>query len=99
MDKAVFAFFDKEDKADKAMHQLRDKGYVASVQKVDNDLPDRDLSVSSLMVGFLPDLSSALFETRPGPGAYLLVGVDKQHDQSQAQKIIEEFEGEVLKQK
>ena len=98
VDKTLYAFFNTVDDAKDAMRQLRDNGYIASIEKADLGAPNPDLSVSSLMVGFLPNMAHALFPTRwlDSEGAYLFVGLNEQQDKLKVLEIVEEFGGELL---
>ena len=97
----VVAFFSVTEDARDAIEDLRRRGYVTSLDQVEDDLPDPDLSVSALMVGFLPDLSHGIFgsdnyKEKKKKGAYLLVMVDQHQSKQEAEDIIAKYGGEAV---
>ena len=59
--KTIVAYFDMIDDAKEAMGALRQAGFSASLDRIDRGTPDPNLSVSALMVGFLPNLAHGIF--------------------------------------
>ena len=98
---SIYAYFNTVDDAKDAMQQLREKGYIASIEENDQGAPNPDLSVSNLMVGFLPNFAHALFQTNwlDTEGAYLFVGLNEHQNKQEVLKTIEQFDGELLEQK
>lgn len=77
--KTFLAYFEKTEDAREAMRFLRQNGYTVTLDMVDGNFPDPDLSVSALMVGILPDFAHIFsdavnnFARHEQQGAYLLV--------------------------
>lgn len=96
------AYFESVDDARDVMFELRRKGYITSLDKIESELPDPDLSVSALMVGFLPDLAHGIFrgggvyDEGKKDGAYIMVVVDDQQSMNEVRTIIEEHGGHPL---
>ncbi|MCW3490870.1 hypothetical protein [Dethiobacter alkaliphilus] len=98
--KSIYAFFNDDEDARQAMHELRNRGYISSIQKADQGSPNPDMSVSSLMVGFLPNMTRALFQSRytDREGVYLFVGLNEHQGEVEVYDVIEQFDGELLEQ-
>jgi hypothetical protein len=99
--KTITAYFTSRENAAKAMKALRSKGYVTSLDVPDTDLPDPDLSVNALMIGFLPDVAHGIFgsdnaERENKDSAYLLVITDEEHSEEEATEIIKKYGGSLL---
>jgi hypothetical protein len=75
----VLAYFTSMEEAKKAADLIGARGFPSLVDRVNKDVPDPDLSVSELMIGFLPDLAHGIFgsgrekKDESGEGAFLLV--------------------------
>jgi hypothetical protein len=100
----ITAYFDDIDQARSAQEELRNKGYFAVLDKIEGGLPDPDMSVSALMVGFLPDLAHGIFSDGKHHAhfsdrdrAYLMVLAEPFQDPDVAERIIAAFGGEKRK--
>lgn len=97
MGEMIVAYFEQLDDAREAMQILRNNGYMAALDKIDRGAPDPELSVSALMVGFLPDLAHGIFgaghKGEEKDGAYLLLPLEGNQDKSEAVDIIKQYDG------
>lgn len=94
----ITALFESHEDAGKAMKELRRKGFVVSLDVPGRNLPDPDLSVNALMVGFLPDIAHGIFgsdnaENEGKLSAYLFILVDNTHKKEEAGEIIKKHNG------
>jgi hypothetical protein len=100
MAEMIVAYFEQLEDAQEAMRILRNNGYIAALDKVDRGAPDPELSVSALMVGFLPDLAHGIFGTShredEKDGAYLLLPLEDMHNKEDSVDIIKQYDGIVL---
>jgi hypothetical protein len=101
--KTFVAYFDMIDDAKEAITALRKAGFSTTLDKIDRGTPDPNLSVSALMVGFLPNLAHGIFgaghreeERANKDGAYLLILVDHKHSEEEVHKIIANYDGILL---
>ncbi|MBS4030623.1 MAG: hypothetical protein KGZ63_04255 [Clostridiales bacterium] len=97
MGEMIFAYFEQLEDAQEAMRILRNNGYIAALDKIDRGSPDPELSVSALMVGFLPDLAHGLFGTGnredEKDGAYILLPLEDDQNKEDAVDIIKQYDG------
>lgn len=93
----IYAYFEQLEDAQEALHILRNNGYIATLDKIDRDGPDPELSVSALMVGFLPDLAHGIFGTGnredERDGAYILLSLEVEQSREDAVDIIKQYDG------
>lgn len=94
------AYFTHEKGALAAEKILREKIYIVATKKYEAQAPDPDLSVSALMVGFLPNLAHGLYGTEGSfhAGMYLLIVVDETGHHSELDDIIRRCGGSITRQ-
>lgn len=97
MAEMIYAYFENLEDAQEAMVILRNNGYMPALDKVDRGVPNPELSVSALMVGFLPDLAHGIFGTgkieEDKDGAYLLLPLEEDQNKDEALDIIKQYDG------
>ena len=97
MAETIVAYFEQLEDAQEAMRILRNNGYTTALDKIDWGTPNPELSVSALMVGFLPDLAHGIFGTGhredERDGAYLLIPLEDDQNKEDAVDIIKQYDG------
>ena len=98
--KTFLAYFYDDNAAETALRSLQEKIFVVALKKYEAQLPDPDVSISSLMVGVLPDVAQGIFgvDENGENGAYLLIIVDECGHEDEIKSIVERFGGMIIKQ-
>ena len=99
----VLAYFKTIEEAKTAAGIIGERGFPSMVDRVRKDLPDPDLSVSELMVGFLPDLAHGIFGSGRGKrveskeeGAFLLVILEEPGRKDELKRLLRQQGAELV---
>ncbi|HZK23872.1 MAG TPA: hypothetical protein VFC74_00620 [Oscillospiraceae bacterium] len=98
----TLAYFTNFADASAVKNDLENRIYTIAVKSYAAELPDPELNVSSLMVGFVPDLAHGIFGTngRVAPtqesGAYLTIIVDEAGHENEIKKITDAHGGTIV---
>ncbi|MCR3923432.1 MAG: hypothetical protein NUK65_13110, partial [Firmicutes bacterium] len=102
MTKTFLAYFQGANDANEAKQILQEKIFTVATKSYDAQLEDPNLSASSLMVGYLPNLAHGIFGTTDvvatNSGAYLLTVVDEDGHEEEVKQILQEFNGNIVQE-
>jgi hypothetical protein len=92
----VLAYFNSLEEAKKAADIIGARGFPSLVERINKDVPDPNLSVSELMIGFLPDLAHGIFGSgrekseKSNEGAFILVIMEEPDRKEELKQLLKQ---------